>query len=131
MRHRHEMKHEKDKSGKRFKVHTYTFCLRTFVTLPLDSTCVSNRQVNKRHFPKRSHHFKRNAQHFTVIHAQCTLHNGIFDGTLTAGAIGDEPYCKFSNPVASALKPFFKSPLILLAFRSHPLGDRTCPIRRR
>ena len=34
------------------------------------------------------------------------MHNGIFDGTLTAGAIGGEPYCEFSNPVASALKLF-------------------------
>ena len=34
------------------------------------------------------------------------MQNGIFDGKLTAGAIGDESYCGFSNPVASALKPF-------------------------
>ena len=34
------------------------------------------------------------------------MHNGIFDGTLTAGAIGGEPYCEFSSPIASALKPF-------------------------
>ena len=34
------------------------------------------------------------------------MQNGIIDGTLTAGAIGGEPYCEFSNPVASALKPF-------------------------
>ena len=34
------------------------------------------------------------------------MHNGIIDRTLTAGAIGVEPYCEFSNPVASALKPF-------------------------
>ena len=37
------------------------------------------------------------------------MHNGIFDGTLTAGAIEGEPYCEFSNPVASALKPFSNS----------------------
>ena len=61
----------------------------------------------------------------------CTLHNSIFDRTLTAGAIGSEPYCEFSNPVASALKPFLKSPLILRAFRSYPLGGRTYPTRRK
>ena len=38
-----------------------------------------------------------------------SMHNDIFAGTLTAGAIGGEPYYVFSNPVASALKPFFKS----------------------
>ena len=36
-----------------------------------------------------------------------SMHNGIFDGTLTVGVIGGEPYCEFSNPVASALKPFW------------------------
>ena len=41
------------------------------------------------------------AHHFSVIHD-----NGIFAGTFTAEAIGDEPYCEFSNPDASALKPF-------------------------
>ena len=56
-----------------------------------------------------------------------SMQNGIFDGTLTAGAIGGEPYCEFPNHVASALKPFFKSELILRAFRSYPLGDRACP----
>ena len=35
------------------------------------------------------------------------MHNGIFDGTLTTGAIGGEPYCEFSNTVASALNTFF------------------------
>ena len=64
------------------------------------------------------------AQHFSVIHA---MHNGIFDWILIAGAIGGVPYCYFSNPVASALNTFFKSPLILRAFISYPLGDRTCP----
>ena len=44
------------------------------------------------------------------------MQNGIFDGTLTVGAIGGELYDNFSNPVASALKPFFKSALILRAF---------------
>ena len=34
-----------------------------------------------------------------------SLQNGISDATLTAGAIGGEPYCDFSNPVATALKP--------------------------
>ena len=33
-----------------------------------------------------------------------SMHNGIFYGTLTA--VEGEPYCEFSNPVASALKPF-------------------------
>ena len=37
------------------------------------------------------------------------MHSGIFDRTLTAVAIGGEPYCEFSNPVASALKPFSNS----------------------
>ena len=57
----------------------------------------------------------------------------MFDGTLTAGAIGGEPYSEFSNPVASALKPFFKSPLILRFsdLIQYPLGDRICPTRRR
>ena len=41
-----------------------------------------------------------------VQHFLLSMHNGIFDGILTAGAIGGEPYCEFSNPVASALKPF-------------------------
>ena len=35
-----------------------------------------------------------------------SMQNGIFHGSLTAGAIGGEPYCEFSNPVAGALKPF-------------------------
>ena len=34
------------------------------------------------------------------------MHHGIFDGTFTAGAIVGEPYWKFSNPIASTLKPF-------------------------
>ena len=34
------------------------------------------------------------------------MQNGIFNGTLTTGAIGGERYCGLSNPVASALKPF-------------------------
>ena len=41
------------------------------------------------------------AQHFSVFHAK-----GTFDGTVTAGTIGAEPYCEFSNPFVSALKPF-------------------------
>ena len=41
------------------------------------------------------------AQHFLL-----SMQNGIFDRTLTVGAIGGEPYCGFSNLVASALKPF-------------------------
>ena len=52
------------------------------------------------------------AEHFSMQ----SLQNGIFDGTLTAGAIEGEPSCGFSSPVASALKPFFKSALILRAF---------------
>ena len=35
-----------------------------------------------------------------------SMHNSIFDGTLTLGAIGGEHYCEFSNPVASALNLF-------------------------
>ena len=42
------------------------------------------------------------AQHFFLL----SMQNGIFDGTLTAEAIGGEPYCEFSNLVACALKPF-------------------------
>ena len=60
-----------------------------------------------------------------------SMYNGIFDGTLTAGAIGGEPYCEFSKPRCECTKALFKSPLILRAFRSYPLGDRTCPTRRR
>ena len=45
-----------------------------------------------------------------------SIHNGIFDGTLTAGAIGGKPYWKFSNPVASALKPFSNPPSYCVFF---------------
>ena len=41
------------------------------------------------------------AQHVSVIHAQRHI-----TWALTAGAIEGESYCEFSNPVASALKPF-------------------------
>ena len=37
---------------------------------------------------------------------QLSMHHVIFDLTLTAVAIGDEPYCNFLTPVASALKSF-------------------------
>ena len=60
-----------------------------------------------------------------------SMQKGIFDGALTAGAIGGEPYCGFSNLVASALKPFFKSVLKLRAFICYPLGDKICPTRRK
>ena len=67
------------------------------------------------------------AQHFSV-----SMPNDIFDAILTAGAIGGEPNCEFANPVASVIKHFSNlHPLILRAFRSYPLGNRTYPTRRR
>ena len=76
------------------------------------------------------HQFWRKWQPDMIPHSifLLSMQNGIFDGTLAVGAIGGEPYCYFSNPVAKA---FFKSTLILRAFRSYPLGDRTCPTRRK
>ena len=60
------------------------------------------------------------------------MHNGIFDGALTVGAIGGESYCEFSNPVASTLKPFSNPhSYCVFSYLSYPLGDRTCPTRRR
>ena len=47
------------------------------------------------------------AQHFFFL---LSMQSGIFDGTLATGAIEGEPHCEFSNPVASALKPFSNPP---------------------
>ena len=51
---------------------------------------------------------------FMIPHSifQLSMHHGIFDLTLTAVAIGDEPCCECT-------KAFLKSPLMLRAFRSY------------
>ena len=62
-------------------------------------------------------------------------HNGIFDGALAAGAIGGKPFCEFSNPVASALKPFASLGGVsgdCGALRElGKLSAKRCPARRR
>ena len=53
------------------------------------------------------------------------MQKGIFHGTLTAGAFGGEPYCEFSNPVASVLKPFSNpQPYCMFSVLTHWVTER-------
>ena len=66
------------------------------------------------------------AQHFSVIHAQrhvwWDLERGSFRGWILL---------RIFKPCCECTKVFLKSPLILGVFKSYPLGDRTCPTKRK
>ena len=55
------------------------------------------------------------------------MHNGIFDGTLTAGTIGGEPLLRVFKPCCECTKAFFQIPTHIACFHILSIGWQNLP----